>query len=56
MKWLAPKRDPKKLVSFLLSTGMHMILCSRAKQPILDLVLAPSSMPNVEQTSIRSSS
>jgi hypothetical protein len=36
MKWLAPKRDYKKLVSFLLSTRMHMILCSRAKQPILE--------------------
>ncbi len=54
MKWLAPQRDPKKLVSFLLSTGMHMILCSRAKQPILEgVVLAPSSMPKVEPTSIR---
>src|SRR5437588_9172870 len=35
-KWLMPKRDYKKLVSFLLSTRMHMILCSRAKQPILE--------------------
>jgi hypothetical protein len=39
MKWLAPKRDYKKLVSFLLSTRMHMILCSRAKQPILEAVV-----------------
>jgi hypothetical protein len=39
MKWLAPKRDYKKLVSFLLSTRMHMILCSRAKQPILEGVI-----------------
>jgi hypothetical protein len=38
-KWLAPKRDYKKLVSFLLSTRMHMILCSRAKQPILEAVV-----------------
>jgi AAA domain len=29
MKWLMPKRDYKKLVSFLLSTRMHMI-CARA--------------------------
>src|SRR5215472_3966167 len=36
LKWLGPKRDYKKLVSFLLSTRMHMILCSRAKQPIQD--------------------
>jgi hypothetical protein len=39
MKWLAPKRDYKKLVSFLLSTRMHMILCSRAKQPILEAIV-----------------
>jgi hypothetical protein len=39
MKWLMPKRDYKKLVSFLLSTRMHMILCSRAKQPILEAVV-----------------
>src|SRR5437588_860278 len=39
MKWLMPKRDYKKLVSFLLSTRMHMILCSRAKQPILEAIV-----------------
>ena len=39
LKWLIPKRDYKKLVSFLLSTRMHMILCSRAKQPILEAVV-----------------
>src|SRR5436853_2854660 len=39
MKWLMPKRDYKKLVSFLLSTRMHMILCSRAKQPIVEAVV-----------------
>src|SRR6266513_110221 len=39
LKWLMPKRDYKKLVSFLLSTRMHMILCSRAKQPILEAVI-----------------
>src|ERR1043166_796444 len=39
MKWLAPKRDYKKLVSFLLSTRLHMILCSRAKQPIVETVV-----------------
>src|SRR5262249_52152849 len=31
--------DYKKLVSFLLSTRLHMILCSRAKQPILEAVV-----------------
>src|SRR5436305_13352719 len=39
MKWLMPKRDYKKRGSFLLSTRMHMILCSRAKQPILEAVV-----------------
>jgi AAA domain len=39
LKWLEPKRDYKKLVSFLLSTRMHMILCSRAKQPIIEAVV-----------------
>src|SRR5690242_8429515 len=39
LKWLMPKRDYKKLVSFLLSTRMHMILCSRAKQPIVETVV-----------------
>ena len=39
MKWLAPKRDYKRLVSFLLSSRMHMILCSRAKQPIIEAVV-----------------
>ena len=38
-KWLGPKRDYKKLVSFLLSTRLHMILCSRAKQPIVEAVV-----------------
>ena len=38
-KWLGPKRDYKKLVSFLLSTRLHMILCSRAKQPIIETVV-----------------
>jgi hypothetical protein len=38
-KWLGPKRDYKKLVSFLLSTRLHMILCSRAKQPFLETVV-----------------
>src|ERR1051326_1699098 len=38
-KWLGPKRDYKKLVSFLLSTRLHMILCSRAKQPILEALV-----------------
>jgi hypothetical protein len=39
LKWLRPKRDYKKLVSFLLSTRLHMILCSRAKQPIVEAVV-----------------
>jgi len=39
LKWLAPKRDYKKLVAFLLSTRLHMILCSRAKQPIIEAIV-----------------
>jgi hypothetical protein len=39
LKWLEPKRDYKKLVSFLLSTRLHMILCSRAKQPLIEAIL-----------------
>jgi hypothetical protein len=39
LKWLGPKRDYKKLVSFLLSTRLHMILCSRAKQPLIEAIL-----------------
>src|SRR4051812_5236890 len=40
LKWLAPKRDYKKLVSFLLSTRLHMILCSRAKQPLVETIVS----------------
>jgi hypothetical protein len=39
LKWLGPKRDYKKLISFLLSTRMHMILCSRAKQPLVEAIV-----------------
>ena len=39
LKWLAPKRDYKKLISFLLSTRLHMVLCSRAKQPIIETLV-----------------
>src|SRR5260221_2662663 len=38
-KWLGPKRDYKKLVSFLLSTRLHMILGSRAKQPLVETMV-----------------
>lgn len=37
-KWLKPKMEYKKLVSFLLSTRLHVILCSRAKQPMAEVV------------------
>ena len=36
LKWLEPKRDYKRLVNFLLSTRLHLILCSRAKQPMVE--------------------
>lgn len=35
-KWLVPKTEYRKLVSFLLSTSIHIIFCSRAKQPIVE--------------------
>ena len=38
-KWLDPKRDYKKLVNLLLSTRMHLILCSRAKQAIEEQIV-----------------
>src|SRR5438445_3347048 len=39
LKWLDPKRDYKKLVNFLLSTQLHLIFCSRAKQPIEEQIV-----------------
>src|SRR5262245_43419312 len=36
---LLPEQRHQELVSFLLSTRMHMILCSRAKQPMLETVI-----------------
>ena len=35
-KWLKPKVEYRKLIGFLLSTRMHVILCSRAKQPMIE--------------------
>lgn len=35
-KWLGPKTEYRKLVSFLLSTSIHIIFCSRAKQPVVE--------------------
>jgi AAA domain len=34
LKWLEPKTEYRKLVNFILSTRLHIIICSRAKQPI----------------------
>jgi hypothetical protein len=39
LKWLEPKRDYKRLINFLLSTRLHLILCSRAKQPIEEKIV-----------------
>jgi hypothetical protein len=33
-KWLKPKVEYRKLIGFLLSTRIHIIFCSRAKQPV----------------------
>lgn len=45
LKWLEPKRDYKRLVNFLLSTRLHIILCSRAKQPIEERVIEIDGQP-----------
>ena len=45
LKWLDPKRDYKKLVNFLLSTRLHLILCSRAKQPIEEKITEIDGRP-----------
>lgn len=37
-KWLKPKLAYKKLVNALLSTRMHIIFCSRAKQPMEEVI------------------
>lgn len=38
-KWLKPKVEYRKLVGFLLSTRIHIIFCSRAKQPVEERVV-----------------
>jgi hypothetical protein len=35
-KWLKPKVEYRKLVGFLLSTRIHIIFCSRGKQPVVE--------------------
>jgi len=45
LKWLEPKRDYKRLVNFLLSTRMHLILCTRAKQPIVEAYIEENGKP-----------
>jgi len=39
LKWLGPKTEYRKLVSFLLSTRIHIIACSRAKQPVEEQIV-----------------
>lgn len=34
LKWLKPKVEYRKTLRFLLSTRLHVILCSRGKQPV----------------------
>lgn len=38
-KWLRPKVEYRKLIGFLLSTSIHIIFCSRAKQPVEERVI-----------------
>ena len=45
LKWVYPKRDYKKLVNFLLSARLHLILCSRAKQPVEERIVEIDGKP-----------
>lgn len=36
--WLKPKVEYRKLIAFIMSTSMHLILCSRAKQPLIEVI------------------
>lgn len=38
-KWLRPKVEYRKLIGFLLSTRIHIIFCSRGKQPVEERVV-----------------
>lgn len=36
LKWLGPKTEYRKLINFILATRLHIIVCSRAKQPVVE--------------------
>lgn len=36
LKWLAPKTEYRKLLNFILATRLHIIICARAKQPVVE--------------------
>ena len=38
-KWLRPKVEYRKMVGFLLSTKIHIIFCSRGKQPVEERIV-----------------
>lgn len=59
-KWLAPKLAYRKLTNRLLGSRMHMILCSRAKQPMIEgtgpdgkKTLTPGPWIEVQDKSLR---
>ncbi len=58
-KWAKPKRRLGKMTRRLLSSDMHIILCSRAKQPLIEEVvdgrkkLTPGPVVPVQEKSLR---
>ena len=59
-KWAKPKRRLSKLTGRWLQSGLHMILCSRGKQPLLEDVgpdgrkkLVPGPVVPVQEKSLR---
>lgn len=58
-KWAKPKRRLGKMTRRLLSSDMHIILCSRAKQPLVEEVidgrkkLTPGPVVPVQEKSLR---
>ena len=58
-KWAKPKRRLGKLTSSWLSCGLHLILCSRAKQPLIETIengrktYVPGPIVPIQEKSLR---
>jgi hypothetical protein len=59
-KWAKPKRRLSKMVQRILASDMHIILCSRAKQPLIEIEgengrkkLAPGPVVPIQEKSLR---